>query len=120
MREEGLSLPLTASLIAIITLLASCAPGYAVSPPPSWACEHCCDNKSSSQVYELIGYVELEAPKVLRAPVAGYDLVVMRSARPYMVPGAPIVPVKVLTYKLPYDARVEGVKVSVEVARLKG
>ncbi|WP_460024641.1 C25 family cysteine peptidase [Infirmifilum sp. SLHALR2] len=56
----------------------------------------------------------------MKAPVEGYEVVSVVDTQPYLRPGAPIVPVKVIKFELPYHAEVLSVKVSYREAQLPG
>jgi len=68
----------------------------------------------------ILKHVSLSLPVHMKAPVANYDLLVMKDTDFHMVPGKPMVPIKVYTFKLPHNAIVEKVEVKVKTAKLTG
>ncbi|MBO3800690.1 MAG: hypothetical protein FGF52_06555, partial [Candidatus Brockarchaeota archaeon] len=64
--------------------------------------------------------LKFNQPKVSKSTIKDYCTVSMPETRLYLVEGAPIVPVKVHTFKLPYNCEVKNVKVNIETVPLKG
>ena len=85
---------------------------------PPW--EYISIKPADEEVLTKGAVLKFDQPKVSKSMVKDYYTVSMPDTRLYLVPGAPIVPVKVYTFKLPYNCEVRNVKVEVETRPLKG
>jgi len=64
--------------------------------------------------------ITFKMPQILEAPIKGYVLIKVPGTRPHLVPGAPIVPVKVVTLKLPYDSIIKNIDVDTDTMEING